>query len=64
MLPQNVGTIDRWIRIVLGLLLIVVGFFVLGGTGGTILGIVGFIPLLTGLTGRCLLYLPFRISTN
>jgi hypothetical protein len=64
MLPQNVGTIDRWIRIVLGLLLIVAGLFVLGGTGGTILGIVGFIPLLTGLSGRCLLYLPFRIGTK
>jgi hypothetical protein len=64
MFAQNVGGIDRIIRIVLGLALIVIGFFVLGGTAGTVVGVIGFIPLLTGLAGRCLLYLPFKFSTR
>lgn len=64
MFAQNVGGIDRIIRIVLGLALIVIGFFALGGTVGTIVGVIGFIPLLTGLAGWCLLYLPFKFGTR
>ena len=64
MFAQNVGSIDRIIRIVLGLALIVIGFFVLGGTAGTIVGVIGFIPLLTGLLGWCPLYFLFKFSTR
>lgn len=64
MFVQNVGSLDRIVRIVAGLALILVGFLVLGGTAGTIVGVVGFIPLLTGLIGWCPLYLPFRFSTR
>lgn len=64
MFVQNVGSVDRIVRIVAGLALILVGFLVLGGTAGTIVGVVGFIPLLTGLIGWCPLYLPFRFSTR
>ena len=64
MFAQNVGSIDRIIRIVLGLALIVIGFFVSGGTAGTIVGVIGFISLLTGLAGRCPLYLLLKFSTR
>ncbi len=64
MFTLNVGGIDRVLRIVVGLVLIVVGFFVLTGTVGTIVGIIGFIPLLTGVVGWCPLYLPFKFSTR
>lgn len=64
MFTQNVGSVDRIVRIVLGLALILVGFLALGGTLGIIVGVVGFIPLLTGLVGWCPLYLPFHIHTN
>lgn len=64
MFTLNMGGIDRIIRIVAGLVLIVLGFFVLSGTWGIVVGIVGFIPLLTGLIGWCPLYLPFKISTR
>jgi hypothetical protein len=64
MFTQNVGSVDRIARIVLGLALILVGFLALGGTLGIIVGVVGFIPLLTGLVGWCPLYLPFHIHTN
>ena len=58
------GGLDRVIRIVLGIVLVIVGFIVLKGTAGTIVGIVGLVPLLTGLLGWCPLYLPFKFSTR
>lgn len=64
MVTLNVGGIDRVLRIVVGLVLIVVGFFVMTGTVGTIVGIIGFIPLLTGVVGWCPLYAPFKFSTR
>lgn len=55
---------DRIARVGLGVVLLVVGFGVLGGTGGTILGVVGLIPLVTGLVGYCPLYRVFHFRTN
>jgi len=55
---------DRIARVVLGVVLLVVGFGVVGGSGGTVLGIVGLIPLVTGLVGFCPLYRVFRFRTN
>jgi hypothetical protein len=64
MFSQNVGSVDRAVRIILGLALIAVGFLALSGTLGLVVGIIGFIPLLTGLIGWCPLYVPFHIQTN
>jgi hypothetical protein len=64
MFIKNVGGIDRIARVVLGLALIIVGFFVIQGTVGIIIGIIGFIPLATSVIGFCPAYLPFNISTN
>jgi hypothetical protein len=64
MFSQNVGGIDRVLRIVLGLALIAGGFFLLSGTVGTVVGVIGFIPLLTGLIGWCPVYLPFKFNTH
>jgi hypothetical protein len=64
MFTQNVGSVDRVLRVVLGLALIIVGFFVLGSTAGIVIGVIGFIPLLTGLAGWCPLYLLFHVSTR
>lgn len=64
MFTQNVGSSDRLLRIVLGLALIVAGFFSLTGIVGTIVGVIGFIPLLTGLVGWCPLYRAFNFSTQ
>jgi hypothetical protein len=62
MLHRNVGTYDRLLRIVLGAVLVIVGFSI-QGTVGITLGIFGLVPLLTGLVGWCPLYLPFGFST-
>lgn len=64
MFSQNVGGIDRILRIVLGLALIIGGFFLMTGTAGVIVGVIGFIPLLTGLIGWCPLYLPLKFNTH
>ena len=44
----------RAARVILGLVLIYVGLSVVGGTGGMILAVVGIVPILLGVTGRCL----------
>ena len=64
MFKQNAGRMDRVLRIALGIAMAAIGLFVLKGTTGTVLGIIGLIPLATGLVGFCPLYLPFKFSTN
>ncbi|HEU4382719.1 MAG TPA: DUF2892 domain-containing protein [Anaeromyxobacteraceae bacterium] len=64
---RNMGGLDRGIRLVLGPTLVAAGLFFAGGMAGEPFGIlvalVGLGSLLTGLTGRCPLYVPFGIST-
>lgn len=43
----------RVARVVLGLVLIVLGWFVVGGAAGIIIAIVGIIPLVAGLADFC-----------
>lgn len=61
---RNEGTVDRAVRVVVGVALLVIGFAAVGGTAGTIIGIVGLVPLLTGLVGWCPLYSVFGIRTT
>jgi hypothetical protein len=56
---QNVGLIDRVIRIIAG---IAIG--ILGIAYQSWLGLIGLVPLLTAGIGVCPLYLPFGISTR
>lgn len=63
-MKTNENSVDRIVRVILGLVLIVVGFWVMGGTGGIILGIIGFVPLLTGIVGFCPAYALFKFSTK
>jgi hypothetical protein len=44
--------------------MLVVGFGLMSGTAGLVVGIVGFVPLLTGLVGWCPLYSLARFRTN
>jgi hypothetical protein len=63
-MKRNVGSADRIIRVVLGLILLVIGLFIMAGGGWKwFLIIVGLAALVTGLSGRCALYLPFKINT-
>lgn len=55
---------DRIARLTVGVVLLIVGFGVMEGTAGTVVGIIGFVPLLTGLSGWCPLYSLFKFRTN
>lgn len=44
----------RAVRVLLGLVLIYVGLSMVGGTVGTVIAVVGIVPILLGLSGRCL----------
>jgi hypothetical protein len=56
---QNVGGVDRILRVVAGLALI--GW---GAATQNWLGAIGIVPLATALIGWCPVYLPFGISTT
>ena len=51
-MTRNEGTIDRSVRIVLGLVLLSLVFV----GPHTLLGLIGLVPLLTGVVGFCPLY--------
>ena len=57
----NVGSIDRVLRIVAGVVILAL-FFVLDG-GARWLGLVGLVPLATGVFGYCPAYALFGLST-
>ena len=58
-MSTNESTFDRIVRAVLGILLISVVFV----GPKTAWGLLGFVPLLTGLVGFCPLYRFFGVST-
>lgn len=61
---QNVGTIDRAIRLGLALLVAVLYFAnLISGPVAIILGILAIVFALTSFIGFCPLYLPFGLST-
>jgi len=58
-MKKNMGTTDKTIRIVIGIILIVLGVL----NTAWLLVIIGLIPLITGLIGYCPLYTLLGIST-
>lgn len=57
-MKQNIGTVDRIVRISLGLAIAAAGIYYRNW-----LGLIAIIPLATALVRVCPLYLPFGIST-
>lgn len=62
MFARNVGTLDRGLRIVVGLALIA-GFFLNPEASLRWLYLLGIVPLATGLAGSCGLYSLIGINT-
>lgn len=60
-MKRNVGTVDRTIRIVAGLLLLSLVFILEGNARWW--GLAGLLPLATGVVGWCALYIPLGIDT-
>jgi len=61
-MKKNVGQLDRWIRIISGVLLLS-SFFIIEGNLKWI-SLLGIVLILTGVINFCPLYLPFGISTR
>ena len=61
-MKKNVGKTDKVIRIVLAVVLFSLFIFLDGGAKWW--GLLGFVPLVTGLVGSCPLYSVFKISTK
>ena len=60
----NEATWDRTLRILLGLILLYLGWAgVVGGMLGVVFKILGFLSLLTGVVGYCPAYALFGVST-
>jgi hypothetical protein len=59
MMIKNMGTVDRTLRIIVGVVLILLVFV----GPQTPWGWIGLILLLTGLVGWCPAYVPFKFST-
>jgi len=57
-MKANVGSVDRTIRIIIGLAIIVIGFIMQSWWG-----LIGILPLATGLVSRCGLYTVLGINT-
>jgi len=57
-MKYNIGPVDRLLRIIVGLLIAIVGVIF-----DSWWGLIGIVPLATGLFKFCPLYVPFKIST-
>lgn len=61
----NESMADRIIRIILGVVLLVLGWGgIITGTWGVVFKWLGLVPLVTGLIGYCPLYALFKFHTN
>jgi hypothetical protein len=54
----NVGSVDRLLRIILGLIIAILGVYF-----DSWWGLIGIIPLATGLFSFCPMYVPLKMST-
>lgn len=62
-MKKNEGKLDRIIRVVLGIVLVIALFFV-DGALKIILGVIGAVLLITGVLGFCGIYKLLGINTN
>ena len=58
-MKSNIGNIDKLIRIIVGLLIIIAGVYFKSWWG-----LIGIIPIIVVVIGWCPLYVPFGISTR
>ena len=64
-MKTNEGSVDRVIRVILGIVLLAIGIYEVSSSMvlGVVLIIIGAIALITGITGFCPLYSLLGIST-
>lgn len=59
----NEGGFDRFLRIIVGLALVIAGFEVASHAWAIVLYVVGAVALLTGIFGFCLVYRLLGVNT-
>ena len=59
MLACNVGKTDKIIRVIIGIVILAAGYYFKSW-----FGLIGIIPILTAIFGRCGFYYPFKIDTT
>lgn len=64
MLKINEAGWDRIVRVVLGIVILYLGWGVFAGGLGLAFKVIGLIPLLTGVVGWCPLYALFKTGTQ
>jgi hypothetical protein len=57
-MQSNIGTTDRVIRLIVGIVIILAGIYF-----NTWWGAIGLLPIVTGLIRYCPLYVPLKINT-
>jgi len=62
-MKQNAGMIDRLVRVSIGSLFLLAGFYWFGGTLQVVSSIVGIVVIITGLVGFCGIYSLLHISS-
>jgi hypothetical protein len=64
-MKQNMGSIDKALRIIVAIVIAILYFLnLISGTLAIVLLILAGIFILTSFLGTCFLYLPFGISTK
>ena len=58
-MKKNIGSIDKILRLVIGLALLAYGF-----VSGSLLGLIGIVPIFTALINICPLYSILGLSTS
>ncbi|MCP5064372.1 MAG: DUF2892 domain-containing protein [Ignavibacteriae bacterium] len=58
-MKKNVGSIDKYLRLVVGVAIGVVGYL-----NESWWGLVGIVPIMTGFISFCPAYFPFKLSTT
>ena len=57
-MKKNMGRLDKTLRLVVGILILVVGYLYESWWG-----LIGLVPIMTSLTSFCPFYIPFKLST-
>lgn len=58
---KNIGTAERWLRIIAGLIILSLIYFI--DSDWRWIGLIGIVPLATALVGWCPVYALFGISS-
>lgn len=62
-MEMNVGGMDKWLRIIAGIVLLALVFILKTNDSLWLWGLIGIVPLATGLMGRCPLYTIIGVNT-